>query len=174
MHTLGDTDNLCKYKIGRLAGQVQSEACANFRADVPPGGLDGWGGCGNGQEGAAALGPGLKPGLNRSKQRKQSAPAKVVARAEDYRWSSLWVRSHGTPEQKSILSPWRTGRPTEWLQRVNAVLTPKERGAWRLSLETSRPFGGDAWTMKLVSQLGLEHTSGREGRPKRETSEVES
>ena len=31
--------------------------------------------------------------------------AKAAARAEDYRWSSLWVRSHGTPEQKSILSP---------------------------------------------------------------------
>ena len=74
------------------------------------------------------------------------------------------MRSHGRPEQKSILSPWPTGRQTDWLQRVNAVVTPKERDAWRLSLERSRPFGDDAWTMKLASQLGFEHTI-RPGRP---------
>ena len=53
--------------------------------------------------------------------------AKAVARADDYRWSSLWVRSHGTPEEKSRLSPWPTARLADWLERVNAVLTPKER-----------------------------------------------
>ena len=84
------------------------------------------------------------------------------------------MRSHGTPEQKSILSPWPTGRPTDWLQRVTAVVTPKERDAWRLSLERSRPFGDDAWTMKLASQLGLEHTNRREGRPKLEKSDGEA
>ena len=43
----------------------------------------------------------------------------------------------------------------------------------RLSLERSRPFGDDAWTMKLASQLGLEHTIRREGRPKLEKTDVE-
>ena len=84
------------------------------------------------------------------------------------------MRSHGTPEQKSIFSPWPTGLQMDWLQRVNAVVTPKERDAWRLSLERSRPFGDDVWTMKLASQLGLEHTIRREGRPKLEKADVEA
>ena len=91
--------------------------------------------------------------------------AKAVARAQDYPWGSLWVRSHGTAEQKSILSPWPTGQPVDWLQRVNAILTPKEREAWRLSLDRSRPFGDDAWTIQTVRALGLGHTIRREGRP---------
>ncbi len=32
--------------------------------------------------------------------------ANLVERAEQWRWSSLWVRQHGTKQQKSILSPW--------------------------------------------------------------------
>ena len=100
--------------------------------------------------------------------------AKAAGRAEDYRWGSLWVRSHGTPEQNSILSPWPTGRPTDWVQRVNAVLTPKARDAWRMSLERRRPFGDDTWTIKTAGELGLGHTIRREGRPKLEKGDVEA
>ena len=56
---------------------------------------------------------------------------------------------------------------------MNAVLTPKEREAWRLSLERSRPFGDDAWTRRTVSDLRLGHTIRREGRPKLERTNVE-
>ena len=43
-----------------------------------------------------------------------------------------------------------------------------------LSLGRSRLFGDAAWTMKLASQLGLEHTIRREDRPKLEKTDVEA
>ena len=98
--------------------------------------------------------------------------ARAVSRAEDYPWGSLRVRACGSAEQRAVLSPWPSSRPAGWVQRVNAVITPKEREAWRASLERSRPFGDDAWTIKTAGDLGLEHTIRAEGRPKQEQSDV--
>jgi putative transposase len=86
-----------------------------------------------------------------------------VQRAEDWPWSSLWVREHGTAEQKAVLSAWPVDRPRDWLRRVNAVMTAKEQSRWELSLTRSRPFGDDRWTARAVAQLGLEHTVRGEG-----------
>ena len=97
--------------------------------------------------------------------------ARAVTQAEDYPWSSLWVRAHGSKEQRAILSPWPTSRPADWIKRVNAVLTPKERQAWRGSLERNRPFGDDDWMHKTITALGLEHTLRTEGRPKQQERE---
>ena len=62
--------------------------------------------------------------------------AGLVERAEDWRWSSLWVREHGTDEQKALLHDWPTPRPGDWLARVNAVTTKREQSRWDLSLWT--------------------------------------
>jgi putative transposase len=86
-----------------------------------------------------------------------------VERAEDWRWSSLWVREQGTPEQKAVLSSWPTGRPRDWTNRVNAAMTPKEQLRWKQSLTRSQPFGDEAWRAATAAKLGLEHTMRREG-----------
>ena len=89
--------------------------------------------------------------------------ADEVKRAEDWQWSSLWVREHGTEQQKAVLSAWPTPRPEEWTKRVNAVMTLKEQARWQLSLARSQPFGEDVWTAMAVRKLGLEHTMRGEG-----------
>lgn len=92
--------------------------------------------------------------------------AKAVQRAEDYPWSSLWVRRRGRAEQKQVLCDWPMERPADWLKRVNEVATKKELDAWRISLERGRPFGDDAWQRRISGRLHLEHTLRKEGRMK--------
>jgi putative transposase len=89
--------------------------------------------------------------------------ASQVARAQDWRWSSLWVREHRTPQQKAVLSDWPVDRPRDWTTRVTAAVTDKETARWELSLSRGRPFGDDHWTVRTAAKLGLGHTIRDEG-----------
>ena len=89
--------------------------------------------------------------------------AGLVERAEDWRWSSLWVREQGTAEQQAVLSAWPTQRPGDWTKQVNRVITPKEQSRWEGSLARSQPFGDDGWTAMAGRKLGLEHPMRGEG-----------
>jgi putative transposase len=97
--------------------------------------------------------------------------ARIVRRAEDWRWGSLWVRRHGPPELKALLSDWPVTRPRHWVKLVNEPMTAKELDAVRTSIVRSRPFGGPAWQQKTARRLGLMHTIRSEGRPKKQPSE---
>ncbi len=92
--------------------------------------------------------------------------AELVKNAEDWRWSSLWVRNNGTPEQKALLTPWPIEQPRDWLVRVNEMMTAKEITRWRQSLLRGSPFGDDEWTRQSSIELGLEYTLRDEGRPR--------
>ena len=93
--------------------------------------------------------------------------AKMVRRAEQWRWGSLWVRAKGTAEQKSILSPWPVDRPRRWVECVNRPLNEDELGAIKTSLARGRPLGSVGWTEKMAARLSLGHTLRREGRPEK-------
>lgn len=92
--------------------------------------------------------------------------AGLVERAEDWRWSSLYRRMFGTPEEQSLLaeSPVRLGR--RWCEHVNQVQNEAEEQAIRRSIARGQPYGGDAWQSKVTRQLNLEHTFRPRGRPK--------
>ena len=45
--------------------------------------------------------------------------AKLVDRAEVWRWSSLWRREYGDAQQKGLISEWPIMRPKEWVAWVN-------------------------------------------------------
>lgn len=94
--------------------------------------------------------------------------AGLVRRAEEWPWSSLWVRQYGGDKQKAILHPGPTPRPADWSAWVNAAITPKDQARWKLSLARSQPFGDAAWTIRTADTLGLGHTLRAEGRQKRE------
>ena len=98
--------------------------------------------------------------------------AGIVRRAENWRWSSLWTRLHGSNEMKSLLSPWPVQRPRNWIELVNQPLSGRELERIKLSLERGRPFGNDEWVRRTVSRLGLEHTLRDEGRPRKATAHV--
>jgi putative transposase len=95
--------------------------------------------------------------------------AGLVRKAEKWRFSSLWARTHGDDATKGLLSTWPVERPADWTARVNAPLSSKELDRIRVSVERGRPYGGDAWVSRTVSQLHLEHTIRSEGRPKKAT-----
>ena len=91
--------------------------------------------------------------------------AGLVRRAQQWPWSSLWTRRHGSDQQKALLFPWPVPRPADWIDHVNAAITPREQERLQTSLKRDRPFGDDTWTTRTVRRLGLEHTLRREGRP---------
>ena len=93
--------------------------------------------------------------------------AKLVQRAEDWRWSSLWRRENGTDKQKELLSPWPITIPGDYLELVNDSLTGKELECIRTSVLKSRPYGNDSWINAMVRKFGLEITLRQQGRPRK-------
>ena len=93
--------------------------------------------------------------------------AELVARAEDWKWSSLpgWLR------RDPLL--WRGGlkvRDESWLKRVNEPLSDGDLRRLRLSVERGRPFGTEPWTRETARRLGLESTLRSRGRPRKDPS----
>jgi len=93
--------------------------------------------------------------------------ANLVARAEDWRWSSLWRRVHGDEASRQGLAAWPFPEPPDWRRRVNRPQTPAEEEAIRAALLRDRPYGSEAWTHRQARRLGLEHTLRNRGRPRK-------
>ena len=95
--------------------------------------------------------------------------AKLVKKAEDWRWSSLWRREFGNVKQKELLTPWPIEMPRDYLNLVNKSQKENELREVRGSVTKNRPFGNESWLDKIVSKFGLEMTLRRPGRPKNGT-----
>ena len=94
--------------------------------------------------------------------------AQLVARAQEWRWSSLWRRTHGSVEQRQLLSPWPVAQPADWLALVNRPMRTSEQEAIRQSVKRGRPYGDPGWQASTAAGLGLEHTLRNRGRPRKE------
>ena len=92
--------------------------------------------------------------------------AKLVSRAEDWRWGSLWRRTQGDPELSAWLRDWPIERPRDWVARVNRPQTALELESLRLSVQRGRPFGEEAWVGRMTKRFGLESTVRPRGRPR--------
>ena len=57
--------------------------------------------------------------------------AKLVDRAEDWHWSSLWRRAQGDATLTAWLRDWPVERPRDWVARVNR---PHTRRSWSRSV----------------------------------------
>jgi putative transposase len=92
--------------------------------------------------------------------------AKLVGRAEDWRWGSLyrWVRGSG--EDKELLAAWPSPRRPNWVEHVNSPQTEAEMQAVRRSIQRCRPFGDATWTERIAQEMNLESTLRPRGRPK--------
>jgi len=91
--------------------------------------------------------------------------AKLVKRAQNYRWGSLfnWLGGDSPIE----LARWPVRRLPRWVQRVNQSLSKKERDALSNCVQRGLPFGNEDWTTKTTKRLGLESTARLRGRPKK-------
>ena len=97
--------------------------------------------------------------------------AGLVERAEAWKWSSLWRRTSGTPEQKQLLSDWPVPYPRSWCKTVNGPQTEAALGVIRRCVARGQPYGGDAWVRRTAEQLGLESTLRAPHRPRKDCGE---
>lgn len=97
--------------------------------------------------------------------------AGLVRRAEDWKWSSAWVRERGNKKQKSLLSDWPTLKPNNYLEWLNTLQKEEEEKLEKIrySIQRGRPFGGDNWVKKTAEELDLLSTLKKRGRPKKGT-----
>ena len=91
--------------------------------------------------------------------------AKLVKRAEEWRWSSLWHRVHGSTTV--TLDAWPVPVGSEWLAYVNRAETEAELKALRRSVVRGTPFGEEAWQERTAKRLALESTLRPRGRPRK-------
>lgn len=92
--------------------------------------------------------------------------AKLVERAEQWRWSSLWWRAQGDLKFSEFLSEWPVERPRHWIKWVNETEKEADLEDLRCSAQRGRPFGGEEWMVRIAKRLGLESTFRPRGRPR--------
>ena len=93
--------------------------------------------------------------------------AGLVRRAEQWRWSSLWRRLHGTAEEKALLHPWPLPHPRHWSRLVHAPQTEAELEAIRRAVRRGQPYGSTHWVRRTAKRLGLESTLRAPHRPRK-------
>ena len=96
--------------------------------------------------------------------------ASLVARAEEWRWSSLWRRTRGGPLTSAWLAPWPVQRPRNWVNWVNQPQSEAELESLRNSVQRGRPYGSSKWVRITANALRLNSTLNRRGRPPRSLS----
>ena len=95
--------------------------------------------------------------------------AKLVKRAEAWRWCSLWVRRGGKSALRRWLRPWPVDRPRNWRAEVNRPMDDRVIQSVRQSLARGVPLGNERWTSRIASRLGLDITLRPRGRPRKDT-----
>ena len=80
--------------------------------------------------------------------------ARLVDRAEDWRWSSLrWLSN---PEHAPVrLEPGTVPRGSQWVDGVNESSTDPEAERLRECIRRDRLFGSPNWTIATAQRLGL-------------------
>ena len=93
--------------------------------------------------------------------------AELVARAEDWRWSSLPGWLNGDPFLFGGKPPVRDEK---WLVRVNEPLSAGDLNRCRHAVTRGSPVGDQQWTRTIAKQLGLESCLRPRGRPRKDRS----
>ena len=90
--------------------------------------------------------------------------ARLVKRAEDWRWSSL---SKTRGEEHPTLHPGPVPRGRDWKKWINSAQTEAELMAVRHSVVRGAPFGSTRWQHAAARRLGLQSTLNSRGRPRK-------
>jgi putative transposase len=93
--------------------------------------------------------------------------ARMVERAEDWRWSSLWRREKGSEKERKLLDPLPVELPVDYLQSVNMIFLEEDLTSIRYSVNKGAPYGSSSWTECAIERFNLGHTLRNSGRPKR-------
>lgn len=91
--------------------------------------------------------------------------ASLVARAEDWWWSSAYAGRESPRGLCLEASP--VTQPHPWLNWVNEPMTDTEVQRIRPSVNRNVPFGSDVWTAVTAERLGLDASLRPIGRPQK-------
>ena len=91
--------------------------------------------------------------------------AKLVERAEDWRWGSLWRTHRSATRPLPRVDEWPVARPVDWVAYVNRPVAPAEMEAVRCCSKRGAPYGHAVWAQDVAARLGLQCTLRRRGRP---------
>ena len=91
--------------------------------------------------------------------------AGLVARAQDWRWGSLWLRTSGDSQAKALLSEGPLPWPDGWITLLNQPQSEREEEELRRCILRGCPYGAENWVAKAARRLGLESTLRPRGRP---------
>jgi putative transposase len=97
---------------------------------------------------------------------RNAVQAKLVSKAQDWQWCSLWQRMQGNSENQLKLSAWPVARPDDWLKLVDAGQSDEDVKIVKQCIMRERPFGSRKWLMRMVNRFGLETTIRPKGRPR--------
>ena len=96
-----------------------------------------------------------------------SLKAKLVRKAEDWRWGSLWRREHGTRQQKELLASWPVEMSDGYLRRVNTLISKDVTETIQNCIKRGKPFGHNMWVDETIDKFDLLSTVRLRGRPKK-------
>jgi len=98
---------------------------------------------------------------------RNSLRAKLVKKAEDWKWSSLRRRERGGEKQIKLLSEWPIGIPDDYLSLVNTPQTSGELESLRRCVNKGKPYGDENWIERMIDRFNLKSTLRKPGRPKK-------
>jgi putative transposase len=90
--------------------------------------------------------------------------ARIVRRAEDYKWSSIsrLAERPGRPKLEST----RIQRDRQWVRFVNEPLSAESVQQIEQGIRKGLPIGSQQWRERVVAEYGLQHTVRSKGRPR--------
>jgi putative transposase len=91
--------------------------------------------------------------------------ASLVARAEDWPWSS--ARTARESMRSPHLEAGPVARPEPWLNWVNEPMMDTEMQRIRQSVKRNAPFGSETWATVAAALLGLDASLRPIGRPRK-------
>ena len=100
---------------------------------------------------------------------RNSLRAKLVRKAENWGFCSLARRLSNNTKKQKLLSEWPIPEPKDYRSFVNTPQSKEEEESIRGSVVRGKPFGADAWALKMIEKFGLEATVRSTGRPKKGT-----
>ena len=93
--------------------------------------------------------------------------AELCKAPEKWRFGSLFRWSHGSMQEKRLLSSWPIPRRQNWVQYVRMELSTKEIERLHWSITRGCPFGEDTWVESVARHFNLEMTMRPRGRPRK-------
>jgi putative transposase len=84
--------------------------------------------------------------------------ARLVARAEDWPWSTASHVANGCADQSSgdewpKLSPWPVTKPPDWLELLHVPEPTRTLDEIRAAIRTAMPYGNAVWRSAAMSRL---------------------